>query len=275
MPIGGHALSSAPIGATAGSTAVVGVVNAQLDFSGSSATGSTPLVFVGDASGSFSFAASASGAFGPGAQVYTFLRFTASATGDVPLCGAIDATFPISGAAIGVGHVQGSIAATVGFSAVVTSIMATLGDVYYDEGIFSCAAGGFVSTMGEISGALSFTASATGLATAGGGAAGALSFSAAATGSRGVAGSVSAVFPFVPSITGGHGRLGAASASVKFSGAAFGASGVQGAVAAAVPFSASATGHANEYPVGAMYAVLGIAAYAYGLGQPEEVDVCA
>lgn len=280
MPIGGHALSSAPIGGVADSSnAIIGTVGAQLDFFASTATGSTPVLFIGDVSGSWGFSASAVGGYGPGAQVYTFLRFTGSAAGTEPFIGILDTAFPITGAAVGRGHVQGSVAATVGLSAAGLMFGPIFGDALYDaayeEGIFSVNADGFVSLMGEAVGSYSFTVAATGLAAVGGGAVGSIRFPSSGIGERGVFGGASAAFPFVPSIVAAHGRVGSASASVKFVGTGSGVLGGAGGISVAVPFSGSAVGSATVYPIGSMYAALGIAAYAYGLGQPEEVDVCA
>ena len=275
MPIGGHALSSTTIGsASDGLLAYIGNASGVVGLTGE-ATGSTPIVFIGDSSGSFGFMVSALGAHGPGAKAYTFLRFGISATGTEPFTGVIGTTFPITGYAVGIGHVQGDVAGSVGFSATGLVFGPIFGDALYDEGIFSALGTGFVSLVGASAGSLKFLASATGIAASGGAAIVSYGFTASGVGERGSVGLASVGVRFLPAIAASHGQSGSVLGSAIFSGSANGVLGARSTVSAIVPISGSAVGSSSLYPVGAMYAILSIGAHAYGLGQPEEVDVCA
>ena len=181
---------------------------------------------------------------------------------------------PITVAAVGIGHVQGDVVASPYFSVSSVSLLGPSGDVSAVCDFYAVA-DGLVQIQGTASAELTFTAQATGINAPTGRAASAMRFTGSGSGVRGVVGLANTPVQFRSSCVASHGRVGVASGMMRFACNAVGARGARGSAITAVPLSGIATGHADVYPIGNIQALMGVGAYAYGLGQPEEVDVCA
>ncbi len=178
---------------------------------------------------------------------------------------------PITGVATGIGHVQGTVAASPYFSAAVNAIVGAFGDVVASD-IFYAIADGIVQVQGEASGAISFVGDAVGSIPPVGRATGAMRFTGSGSGARGATGQVNTPIQFTSDTVGQHGRVGAVSGLMRFTGQASGARGVNGAGIGTIEFNALAEGHADVFPIGNVYALIGIGAQAFG--PPAQAEIC-